>query len=71
MEPTTTIPGRLEIDHERGVIYFHATLPAAVHKYGTTVLRICQLPTPIPRDRALDITHMRGADWALSAKVKE
>lgn len=52
-----SIPGTLEIDHGRGVIYFHSS------KTGQTVLRICQLPVPIPDDRGLDITHMFGADW--------
>ena len=38
---TTTIEGELEIDHVRGVIYFH-------NKLGYSTLRICNLPTPIP-----------------------
>lgn len=38
---TTKIQGELEIDHERGVIYFH-------NDEGYTTLRICQLPKPIP-----------------------
>lgn len=53
---TTTINGRLEIDHSRGVIYFHSTL-------GITILRICSLPVPIPEGRTLDITHLHGQDW--------
>jgi len=47
---TTTIEGQLEIDHERGVIYFHE------NKTGTSLLRICSLPSPIPKDRPLDIS---------------
>jgi len=39
---TTIIEGQLEIDHERGVIYFH-------NNEGYTTLRICNLQTPIPR----------------------
>jgi len=39
---TTTIEGHLEIDHERGVIYFH-------NNEGYSTLRICNLPKPIPR----------------------
>lgn len=31
------IPGELEIDFERGVIYFHSTIT------GTSVLRICRI----------------------------
>lgn len=67
---TIRIDGELEIDQERGVIYFHSAMT------GTTVLRICQLPKPIPdprwiirngaiqqTGRMLDIAHMFGADW--------
>lgn len=56
---TTRIDGQLQIDHERGVIYFHSATT------GWTVLRICSLPTPIPdvTERQLDITHMYGVDW--------
>jgi hypothetical protein len=55
------IDGTLQIDEERGVIYFHDEL-------GGTVLRICRLPRPIPLDaeepgNLLDITHMHGASW--------
>lgn len=39
---TTKIKGELEIDHERGVIYFH-------NEEGYTTLRLCNLPKPIPR----------------------
>ncbi len=38
----TKIKGELEIDHERGVIYFH-------NEEGCTTLRLCNLPTPIDR----------------------
>lgn len=54
--------GILEIDERRGVIYFHDA-------DGTTVLRICRLPKPIPDPydnnggTLLDITHMVGASW--------
>ena len=58
---TTTIKGELEIDSDRGVIYFHA----AEGKFlGTTVLRICSLPKPIPADKELDITFGFGCSWA-------
>ena len=43
---TTKIEGQLEIDHDRGVIYFHA-------KTGGTTIRISQLPKPIPQDDKL------------------
>uniref|UniRef100_A0A6M3LU06 Uncharacterized protein n=1 Tax=viral metagenome TaxID=1070528 RepID=A0A6M3LU06_9ZZZZ len=59
----TTIKGELEIDHERGVLYFHSYEPPLI---GTTVLRICRLPRPIPKiksDFAIDITHMIGQNW--------
>ena len=42
---TITIDGQLEIDQDRGVIYFHS------FNTGITALRICQLPTPIPDPR--------------------
>lgn len=52
-----SIEGTLEIDHERGVIYFHSNK-------GETLLRICRLPKPIPQhDEMLDVTHMHGANW--------
>jgi hypothetical protein len=50
--------GALEIDHVRGVIYFHST------ETGASVLRICALPAPIPHTKELlDITHMQGCSW--------
>ena len=56
--------GELEVDFERGVIYFHASNHRVQQQYGSiTVLRICKLPKPIPTDRQLDITHMTGASW--------
>ena len=55
--PNTTLHGQLEIDHNRGVIYFHAIFD------GQTKLRICSLPKPIPKDVLLDITHMYGTSW--------
>lgn len=46
---TQTIMGSLEIDAERGVIYFHSD-------EGTTKLRISGLPKPIdPAEYMLDI----------------
>jgi hypothetical protein len=57
------IKGELEIDEERGVIYFHADLDQGV---CPTPLRICRLPRPIPTVSdavSLDVTHMVGADW--------
>lgn len=57
----TTIKGVLEIDQNRGVIYFHSD------KTGHSPLRICQLPRPIPNPSAygtcLDINHMDGCSW--------
>lgn len=56
---TQQIKGFLEIDHDRGVIYFHDK--------SRTILRICSLPKPIPviKDIGdfLEITHMFGASW--------
>lgn len=58
---TQVIKGQLEVDNNRGVIYFHAS-------DGHTLLRICSLPHPIPDilrglDSWLDITHMQGCSW--------
>jgi hypothetical protein len=59
------VNGQLEIDHRRGVIYFHTS-------EGWTLLRICRLPKPIPiiNDISnpgigdlIDITHMVGVSW--------
>ncbi len=58
------IEGVLEIDRSRGVIYFHS-------KEGRTVLRICNLPAPIPKDaikEGLDITHMFNCSWSGESK---
>lgn len=55
---STEIEGILEVDHDRGVIYFHSK------SSGTTVLRIRSLPKPIPHNAQLDITHMVGANWS-------
>ncbi len=67
---TTKIDGQLEIDHDRGVIYFHSNL-------GHTVLRICNLPTPIPKDKVrrldlsgLDITHFKGTNWLGEIRIR-
>ncbi len=59
MARTTEIKGVLEIDHARGVVYFHAD-------GQWTALRICSLPAPIPTPTVgsmLDVTHMSGASW--------
>lgn len=61
---TTVIKGQLEIQHERGVIYFHCD-ESEINKLNTvTAFRICRLP-PIPsvKGRLLDVTHMHGCDW--------
>jgi hypothetical protein len=51
---TTSIPGELEIDVERGVIYFHTT-----YADQPTLLRICKLKFPNgyePHKDQVDIT---------------
>lgn len=55
---TIKIKGELEIDSNRGVIYFHDG------STGITRLRICRLPTPIPEEEQLDITHMYGCNYS-------
>jgi hypothetical protein len=55
----TTLNGTLEIDHKRGVIYFHS------NDEGITRLRICRLPKPIPKDfELIDLTHMVGVYYS-------
>ena len=55
---TTKIEGQLEIDHKRGVIYFHS------NESGFTHLRICNLPKPIPELRqTLDVAYNGPCDW--------
>ena len=59
---TTKIHGELEIDHERGVVYFHS-------EKGYTALRIQGIPTPIPSKEQhytqpmLDINVKRPDFW--------
>lgn len=60
---TQTFEGQLEIDNERGVIYFHDNAT------GGTKLRICNLPTPIPVNAALDITHLINCDWQGEVRI--
>lgn len=61
---TTKIVGQLEIDHIRGVIYFHADDKKYPH--AITVLRICRLGViPKMKDLALiDITHMHSVSFS-------
>lgn len=61
----STIQGQLEIDHERGVIYFHANEPEWIGAHRlVTVLRICRLGK-IPEEHGMiDITHMVGINTA-------
>lgn len=62
----TELKGILEIDHYRGVIYFHLSEPEDIKRLNMmTPLRICQLPTPIPeiKDSELDLTHMVGISY--------
>lgn len=70
----TILNGQLEIDHDRGVIYFHLTDEAEVkERQVVTALRIYQLPRPIPeiQGRMLDITHMYGCDWGKAKEIEE
>lgn len=52
------IDAKLEIDHERGVIYVHDAT-------GTrTILRICRLPAPIPLNVTfIDVTNKVGSSY--------
>lgn len=70
----TYIKGELEIDHSRGVIYFHASDPNWIKEHRVmTVLRICGLPQPIPEIKGLmlDINHEHEkASWTEQVEVK-
>jgi hypothetical protein len=65
MAVKTVISGYLEIDHQRGVIYFHADPLAALKHEVPTVLRLSALPHPIPeiKGRMLDVSHPVWCDW--------
>ncbi len=54
-EKITKIEGVLEVDHLRGVIYFHSNVD------GSTKLRICNLSPISDTFDLLDITHMVGS----------
>lgn len=59
---TTVHKAQLEIDHDRGVIYVHCG------RTGRTLLRICNLPKPIPElgdIGTIDLTHMKGVMYAI------
>lgn len=60
-----TIKGQLEVDNDRGVIYFHSmetTIP--------TVLRICRLgPLPKLGEELLDITHLVGHNMQIKFRA--
>lgn len=67
----TVINGQLEIDHERGVIYFHTTDHEAAQQFqALTILRICSLPKPIPKDRQIDIAHMHGVCYSNDSETQ-
>lgn len=55
----TRLNGQLEIDHDRGVVYFHITDPEDIRDRAVvTALRICGLPCRVPpiESRMLDIS---------------
>lgn len=65
---TEKIKGELEIDRERGVVYFHATEEADLKRYGVvTILRICRIhPVRMRPGCPIDLTgsdrhHAEGA----------
>jgi hypothetical protein len=56
VKKTLHIPGELEIDTERGVIYFHCNDAKTVKRFNSqTLLRISHLPVPVPSNQQLDI----------------
>jgi hypothetical protein len=62
-----TFTGQLQIDENRGVIYFHLTDPKEIEYLGmVTILRICNLPKPIPVPQNKDDwTQLHGA-WDIN-----
>jgi hypothetical protein len=66
--------GILEVDHERGVIYFHLDDQQDIERlFVIPALRICRLPKPIPTlndHKLLDITHMVGTSWQRKEEKK-
>jgi len=56
-----SIHGVLEIDAQRGVIYF---TPTEGERAGATLLRICSLPVDVrpalEKPTFIDLTHMKG-----------
>ncbi len=49
MSKNTKIQGTLEIDHARGVVYFHAAEQEIDHTQAVTVLRVSNISAPIPQ----------------------
>lgn len=47
------VKGMLEVDTDRGTIYFHT-------EDGITFLRIGHLPTPILVDQMIDVVYVKG-----------
>ena len=60
------IPGILEVDRDRGVIYFHRT----DERGAPTLLRICRLPNPIPLDSEFIDVAADPAGTAYNREVK-
>jgi len=61
----TQITGTLEIDHERGVVYFHSSIYGMKKGALPTPLRICGLGTiehPLG-DRQIDVTIRDKEVW--------
>lgn len=60
---TVTLEGQLEVDIDRGVIYFHN------NKNGATTLRMCSIyiPHTFDEDMQLDVTC--GADTTVMSTV--
>jgi hypothetical protein len=59
----TAIQGSLEIDYDRGVIYFHADT-------GITLLRISKLPLPMPNKSALTFIDVTASDAGTGYNTK-
>lgn len=60
------IDSTVEIDHARGVIYVHDK------NTGATILRICNLPAPIPLNvQFIDVTNKIGSSYTAEAPLPD
>lgn len=60
------IEAAVEIDYARGVVYIHDK------RTGATILRVCNLPAPIPLNVSfIDVTNKVGSSYTAEASLPE